>query len=111
MKQAITSSFFMLSFLVINAQNTSQALHNKYLGTWISNDEFKKFILIIDKDSIKIESGDKIIHSFVHNNKANRFWIKYSNTTYSNVQSISSGLQEIKGNTLSDLRVQFRLTI
>jgi hypothetical protein len=39
------------------------------------------------------------------------FWIKYSNTTYSNVQSISSGLQEIKGNTLSDLRVQFRLTI
>lgn len=44
-------------------------------------------------------------------NKRIDCWIKYSNTTYSNVQSISSGLQEIKGNTLSDLRVQIRFTI
>ena len=48
-------------------------------------------------------------HQRIH--KRVDFWIKYSNTTYSNVQSISSGLQEIKGNTLSDLRIQVRLTI
>jgi hypothetical protein len=59
MKQLITFSFFMLSFLAFNAQNTSQSLCNKYLGTWISNDENKKFILNIDKDSIRIENGAK----------------------------------------------------
>ena len=35
-------------------------------------------------------------------------WVKYSQTTYNNVNTISSGLQQINGNILSDLRVQLR---
>ncbi|MFI5222108.1 MAG: hypothetical protein ACHQK8_07270, partial [Bacteroidia bacterium] len=37
-------------------------------------------------------------------------WIKYSQTTYNNVNTISSGLQQINGNILSDLRVQLRVS-
>jgi hypothetical protein len=35
-------------------------------------------------------------------------WFKYSHTEYSNVKSISSGLEMVEGNVLSDLRVQVR---
>ncbi|MES2559868.1 MAG: helix-hairpin-helix domain-containing protein [Bacteroidota bacterium] len=35
-------------------------------------------------------------------------WFKYSHTEYSNVTSISSGLEKVDGNVLSDLRVQIR---
>lgn len=35
-------------------------------------------------------------------------WFKYSHTEYSNVKSISSGLERVDGNVLSDLRVQVR---
>lgn len=35
-------------------------------------------------------------------------WVKYSQTAYSNVTSIGSGLERINGNTLTDLRVQVR---
>jgi hypothetical protein len=35
-------------------------------------------------------------------------WLKYSQTTYNNVDKISSGLEQVDGNTLSDLRVQCR---
>jgi predicted nucleotidyltransferase len=38
-------------------------------------------------------------------------WFKYSQTQYSNVQSISTGLERIDGNKLSDLRIQVRLTL
>ena len=40
-------------------------------------------------------------------NKRFEFWLKYSQTTYNNVSVIGSGLQQINGNILSDLRVQF----
>jgi hypothetical protein len=36
-------------------------------------------------------------------------WFKYSHTEYSNVTSISSGLEKINGNVLSDARLQVRL--
>lgn len=39
------------------------------------------------------------------------FWIKYSQTQYSNVNTISSGLEQIQGSKLSDLRVQVRVTL
>jgi Helix-hairpin-helix motif len=35
-------------------------------------------------------------------------WIKYSQTTYNNVTTIGTGLQQINGNVLSDLRLQLR---
>lgn len=35
-------------------------------------------------------------------------WFKYSHTEYNNVKSISSGLERVEGNVLSDLRVQVR---
>jgi hypothetical protein len=38
-------------------------------------------------------------------------WLKCSQTKYSNVNSISSGLEKISGNAVSDLRVQLRLTL
>jgi hypothetical protein len=44
-------------------------------------------------------------------NKKLDFWIKYSLTRYSNVNTISSGLEQIDGNTISDLRVQLRVTL
>jgi hypothetical protein len=37
-------------------------------------------------------------------------WIKYSKTQYSNLKEIGSGLEKIEGNTLSDLRVQMRVS-
>lgn len=37
-------------------------------------------------------------------------WIKYSQTTYNNKDNISSGLEAINGNTLSEMRVQARYT-
>jgi hypothetical protein len=39
------------------------------------------------------------------------FWIRFSETVYSNINTISSGLQRINGNRLSELRVQLRVTI
>jgi hypothetical protein len=36
-------------------------------------------------------------------------WIKYSQTRYSNVSEIGSGLERIEGSTVSDLRVQVRV--
>ena len=38
-------------------------------------------------------------------------WLKYSNTTYNNVNTIGTGLQQINGNVLSDLRVQIRWSL
>jgi hypothetical protein len=38
-------------------------------------------------------------------------WLKCSQTAYSNMSSISSGLEKVNGNTLSDLRVQVRITL
>lgn len=38
-------------------------------------------------------------------------WFKYSETKYSNVDKISSGLEQINGNTMTDFRIQFRLTL
>lgn len=35
-------------------------------------------------------------------------WIKYSQTNYNNVKTISSGLEQINGNTVSDMSVQLR---
>lgn len=35
-------------------------------------------------------------------------WIKYSITAYQNAKTISSGLEQINGNSISDLRVQIR---
>jgi len=36
------------------------------------------------------------------------FWVRASRTTYSNVETISSGLEEIKGNKKTDLKFQVR---
>jgi hypothetical protein len=44
-------------------------------------------------------------------NRKLELWFKYSQTRYSNVNTISSGLEQINGNTLTDLRVQFRLLL
>ena len=38
-------------------------------------------------------------------------WLKFSETIYSNVKTISSGLEQINGNRLTDLRVQFRYVL
>lgn len=38
-------------------------------------------------------------------------WLKYSQTRYSNVKEIGSGLEKIDGNTVSDLRVQVRVKL
>jgi hypothetical protein len=38
------------------------------------------------------------------------FWIRISETIYSNMSSISSGLQKINGNRLSEVRMQLRFT-
>jgi hypothetical protein len=35
-------------------------------------------------------------------------WAKYSSTIYSNVSTISSGLEQINGNKITDLRLQIR---
>jgi hypothetical protein len=37
-------------------------------------------------------------------------WVKYGQTTYRNKEVISSGLEQINGNTVSDMRVQIRFT-
>ncbi len=37
-------------------------------------------------------------------------WIKYSQTTYNNLQTISSGLEQINGNTVNEMRFQARYT-
>lgn len=39
------------------------------------------------------------------------FWIKYSVTDYSDIESIGSGLQQINGNVQRDLRVQLRIVL
>jgi len=44
-------------------------------------------------------------------NKIIDCWIKYSQTTYSNVTATGSGLMLINGNTVSDLRVQLRFIL
>ncbi len=44
-------------------------------------------------------------------NKKLDMWLKYSQTQYSNISSISSGLEKIDGNKISDLRLQLRLTL
>lgn len=44
-------------------------------------------------------------------NKKLDFWIRFSETVYSNINSISSGLQRINGNRLSELRAQLRITL
>lgn len=44
-------------------------------------------------------------------NRKLELWFKYSQTRYSNISTISSGLEQINGNTLTDLRVQFRLLL
>jgi hypothetical protein len=36
-------------------------------------------------------------------------WLRYSQTLYSNVNVISSGLDEIDGNTKSEVKMQLRL--
>ncbi|WP_207428823.1 helix-hairpin-helix domain-containing protein [Pedobacter sp. SYSU D00535] len=36
------------------------------------------------------------------------FWMRYSLTTYSNLESIGSGLEEIEGNKKSDIKLQLR---
>jgi hypothetical protein len=52
-------------------------------------------------------------YAVTHLRLSKRFdcWLKYSQTQYSNVQTISSGLEQIKGNKISDLRVQVRVTL
>jgi hypothetical protein len=44
-------------------------------------------------------------------NKRLDCWLKYSQTHYSNVNTISSGLEQINGNKISDIRVQLRVTL
>lgn len=44
-------------------------------------------------------------------NRKVEFWFKYSQTHYSNVNTISSGLEEIKGNTLTDFRLQLKVLL
>lgn len=44
-------------------------------------------------------------------NKKLDMWLKYSQTQYSNINSISSGLEKITGNKVSDLRLQLRITL
>jgi hypothetical protein len=44
-------------------------------------------------------------------NRKLELWFKYSQTRYSNINTISSGLEEIRGNTLTDLRLQFRFLL
>ena len=39
------------------------------------------------------------------------FWIKYAVTEYSNIETISSGLQQINGNIQQDLRIQLRIVL
>lgn len=39
------------------------------------------------------------------------FWLKFSETRYSNVNTISSGLDQIDGNKLTDMRVQVRVIL
>ncbi len=41
-------------------------------------------------------------------NKQLDCWIKYAQTTYNNVNTISSGLDQINGNVLSNMRIQMR---
>ena len=43
-----------------------------------------------------------------HFTKNMDFYLRYSQTTYSNVSSISSGLEMISGNNLQDLKMQFQ---
>ena len=38
-------------------------------------------------------------------------WLKFSETIYSNVQTIGSGLEQMNGNRISDVRVQVRLIL
>lgn len=44
-------------------------------------------------------------------NRKLELWLKFSETIYSNVKTISSGLEQINGNRLTDLRLQFRLVL
>ena len=44
-------------------------------------------------------------------NKRLDCWLKYSQTHYSNVNTISSGLEQINGNKISDIRLQLRVTL
>jgi hypothetical protein len=39
------------------------------------------------------------------------FWLKFSETVYSNIKTIGSGLEQVNGNRLSDLRLQFRIIL
>jgi hypothetical protein len=44
-------------------------------------------------------------------NRKVELWFKYSQTHYSNINTISSGLEEIRGNTLTDFRLQLRVLL
>ncbi len=44
-------------------------------------------------------------------NRKVELWFKYSQTRYSNINTISSGLEEIRGNTLTDFRLQLRVLL
>jgi hypothetical protein len=44
-------------------------------------------------------------------NRKLELWFKYSQTRYSNIKTISSGLEQINGNTLTDLRIQLKLML
>jgi hypothetical protein len=44
-------------------------------------------------------------------NRKVEFWFKLSETIYSNVQTIGSGLEEINGNRLSDLRLMLKVVL
>ena len=57
-----------------------------------------------------IGSRFNIVAAYELNRNA-EIWIKYSRTYYSDRQTISSGLDEINGNTKSEIKVQFRLSL
>lgn len=62
--------------------------------------------------SVPLYQNSGIRYYVVAHIKANKrldVWFKYSHTQYSNVASISSGLEKVNGNVLSDLRVQVRV--
>jgi hypothetical protein len=50
-----------------------------------------------------------LIHQYI--TRKIDFWIKYALTDYSNIDRISSGLQQINGNRQGDLRVQLRFVL
>lgn len=64
--------------------------------------------------SVPLYQNSGVRYYLVARIKINRkldLWFKYSETKYSNVNKISSGLEQINGNTMTDFRVQFRLTL